>query len=120
MRSLYVSAFLLALVATPSSADDVTGLDLDVKVIEIELGKTKEVPIGQTAHEWLCVPEHVIKARFATKASSGYWVIAGRMLGRTQCRVGTGLDDNDLIFDIFVTKSVDKPKPKPAKPKRGK
>jgi hypothetical protein len=104
----------------PAFADRSPGLDLEVTVVEVELGKSKEIAVGKASGEWLCVPEGVLKATIVSKGTSNYWVITPRQLSRTQCRVGSGLDDNDRIFDITVTKPLaKKSKPKPA-PKRGK
>jgi hypothetical protein len=120
MRALVVSAVLVALAATPAIADDVTGLALDVTVIEIDAGVTKAIPVGNAGSEWMCIPEGVLKATIVTKGHVKHWVITPRVIGRTQCRVGSGLDDNDRIFDIFVNKpAAKKPKPKRAS-KRGK
>jgi len=77
--------------------------------IEVELGKSVELDVGY-ARGVICDDLTIIDADLHAKTEqSNAFVITGKALGSTMCRVGTDALHVRFLFDIHVV---------PAKPKR--
>jgi hypothetical protein len=105
VRWLIASLFVLSAGSSASADDD------GVIAISIEAGQKVKKPVGN-ANGWFCDVPALVKADIVTEGETNYWVVEGRQMGRTTCRVGTDPTRAVFIFDITVTRPT-KPTSKP-------
>jgi len=87
---------IVLLAASPALADNAT-TPLDVK-----LGKSIEVKVGY-ARGYMCDDPTLVDAELVTREDANWWVVTGKKLGKTQCKVGSAYDSPTYyVFDVRV------------------
>jgi hypothetical protein len=85
----------------------------DVPVIEVAIGKTVEREVG-FAIGYQCDDLSMIDVEMKAKtAETNAFVVTGKQLGKTRCRVGTDPNRPSILFEIRV---IEKPPAPPARP----
>jgi len=83
-------------------------------VVALQAGPTGETPLAVSvggkverkvgnANGWFCDDPTLIDAKIETREELNYWVVTGKKLGSTQCRVGTDTARASFVFDVTVT-----------------
>jgi hypothetical protein len=79
--------------------------------LTLEVGRTTERRVGN-ATGWFCDDATLVEASIVTRPGANgdlnYWVVTGRALGATQCRVGTDPSRASFVFDVTVQRASSK------------
>lgn len=104
LRSVVIAC---GLAGTAAADDD------RIPVIEVAVGKTVEREVGY-AIGYLCDDLTIIDVEMKAKTfENNAFVVTGKKVGATQCRVGMDPDRPTILYDVRV---VEAPKPPPPKP----
>lgn len=69
--------------------------------LRVEIGKTVERSVGY-ARGWTCDDPSLVTAELVTRDDHNVWIVTGKKLGSTQCRVGTDPYGVAYVFDVRV------------------
>ena len=90
---------MAACVASAALADN------GVTPLDVALGKKLEVKVGY-ARGYLCDDPTLVDAELVTRDDTNWWVITGKKLGKTHCKVGSALDSP--VYYVFEVRVVAK------------
>jgi len=69
--------------------------------LRVEIGKTVERLVGY-ARGWTCDDPSLVTAEVVTRGDHNVWIVTGKKLGSTKCRVGTDPYGVSYVFDVRV------------------
>lgn len=69
--------------------------------LTVTVGTTVERDVGN-ATGWFCDDPSLVDAQLVTRNERNVWIVTGKKVGTTQCRVGTDVSRSSFLFDVTV------------------
>lgn len=91
---------LLSAIAGSATAD--IAVPGDYPKLTVPLGKTVEQNVQLARGRWYCDDPALISADLVTRGEANYWVVTGKQLGSTQCRVGDPVLGPSIVYNVYV------------------
>ncbi|MFT3692602.1 MAG: hypothetical protein QM831_05645 [Kofleriaceae bacterium] len=87
-------------IAMPASAD--IAVPGDYPKLTVAVGKTVEQNVQKARGRWFCDDPSILSADLVTRGDSNIWIVTGKQVGSTQCRIGDQLTGPSIVFNVYV------------------